>query len=971
MNGRELWTSNGTAAGTVMVSTSNRTGLVTGPGDADIQNLTVVNDVVTFVANDGVLGREVWLSDGTTSGTFVAADFIPGTSSSNPSSLFGFNGNLIFSASNAETGAEPRSAVTAPKISIEQPVTVALPSNGSALVDVTPTAPVPFGTGPTASASLSFTIKNGGINNLRNVSALLSGLHASEFSIATKPLSVIPGSGSSTLVIKFTPKEGGERVARLTVLSSDPLIPSFVINLSGECTKETTVTSQPTSQFVKVGAPVTLSAAGTTTATTPLTIQWRRNGAAIAGAVTNPLYLWSAKLTDAGAYTAQFKSNTTTAGTGTSDAAQLSVVEDFSPARVQSGAATAKTTIDVKATSSGTAFPLRYQWKRSANSNLTSPESLVNSTPAAVTKYTNVTTPTLTITGAVEADSQFYFCEVRDVNNNMLVGGTTHLKVFSFPPQVDATQTMPHGIVSRFYSHQILLADNTIARTPLTFSATGLPPGLAVDTTTGLISGRPTKSGSYSSIVISATNKVTPLPVAITMNTVQILAMPTGLDGFYTGRVARDPNLNDGLGGRFELTVTKDTGAFSGHFIMGTLRLPFKGGLDIGITAGQSPTTATPYEATVTVPRPGFLAPITFTFTIDDVTKNHFSSGQVSVATSAGPVVAAVSGWKQIRKATPTAESAIAYAGLYNFGIRLPAQINSAANPNLSNLSVPQGNGYGSFTVAAAGTLTLAGRTPDGETLTGSTFVGPSGQVLFFQTLYTTVRKGSILGQLNLGLGTAPDPNDTTDNTLTSTVLDWVRPPNPAVVSAAVATRTYRAGFGLAGTPVVTPVELEAFGGRYVPPLTLLKITSPPTPTPVPTIANAEVKFNEGGVDVVAPPVVGSSPEPDITAAVTSTNTVVVISPNPNAAKTRITPTRTTGAISGGFTLINGNARTVAPLTPNPILRTATYQGLIVPDNVATTHEGVGYFMLPQLPNNTTLNTMTPILSGKMTFKKL
>jgi hypothetical protein len=44
----------------------------------------------------------------------------------------------------------------------------------------------------------------------------------------------------------------------------------------------------------------------------------------------------------------------------------------------------------------------------------------------------------------------------------------------------------------------------------------------------------------------------------------------------------------------------------------------------------------------------------------------------------------------------------------------------------------------------------------------------------------------------------------------------------------------------------------------------------------------------------------------------------------------------------------------------------------MVPDNVANTHVGVGYFMLPQLPtaDNATLITTTPILSGKMIFKK-
>jgi hypothetical protein len=330
-----------------------------------------------------------------------------------------------------------------------------------------------------------------------------------------------------------------------------------------------------------------------------------------------------------------------------------------------------------------------------------------------------------------------------------------------------------------------------------------------------------------------------------------------------------------------------------------------------------------------------------------------------------------VSGWKQIRKATPSGESAFAYAGLYNFGIQLPAQVNSAANPNIADPRVPQGNGYGSFTVAAAGTLTMAGRTPDGEALTGGTFVGPTGQVVFFQTLYATARRGSIHGLLQLGTGAPSSLADTTDNTLVSTRLDWVRPANPAAVSATTSTRTYRAGFGLSGTPVVTPVELEAFGGRYVAPPTLLKISAPPAATPLPTTSNAEVVLTQGGLAANFPAGAGASFNPDLDVAVTATNTIVVVGSNP--AKTAITPARATGVISGRFSLSDANARTVAPLTPNPILRAVSFQGLIVPNNVANTHEGVGYFMLPQLPtaDNATLVTTTPILSGKMIFKKL
>jgi hypothetical protein len=138
-----------------------------------------------------------------------------------------------------------------------------------------------------------------------------------------------------------------------------------------------------------------------------------------------------------------------------------------------------------------------------------------------------------------------------------------------------------------------------------------------------------------------------------------------------------------------------------------------------------------------------------------------------------------------------------------------------------------------------------------------------------------------------------------------------------------------------------------------------------------PTTANAEVVFTQGGLASNFPSGTGASLDPDLNVAVTTTNTTVVVGSNP--AKTSITPNSRTGAISGRFSLSDANVRTAAPRTPDPILRAVSFQGVIVPNNDDLTHEGVGYFMLPQLPtvDNATLVTTTPILSGKMVFKKL
>jgi ELWxxDGT repeat protein len=71
-DGKQLWKSDGTAAGTTMVKAINPS------GSSDTSDLTNVDGTLYFAANDGVHGEELWKSNGTAAGTVMVKDLDTG-----------------------------------------------------------------------------------------------------------------------------------------------------------------------------------------------------------------------------------------------------------------------------------------------------------------------------------------------------------------------------------------------------------------------------------------------------------------------------------------------------------------------------------------------------------------------------------------------------------------------------------------------------------------------------------------------------------------------------------------------------------------------------------------------------------------------------------------------------------------------------------------------------------------------------
>jgi ELWxxDGT repeat protein len=107
VHGIELWKSDGTTAGTVMVKDIN-------PGVDDGVNGTIItmNGIVYFVGNDGTHGLELWKSDGTDAGTVMVKDILPGVNKSGIriggglGTAINASGTLYFAADDGSTGLE-------------------------------------------------------------------------------------------------------------------------------------------------------------------------------------------------------------------------------------------------------------------------------------------------------------------------------------------------------------------------------------------------------------------------------------------------------------------------------------------------------------------------------------------------------------------------------------------------------------------------------------------------------------------------------------------------------------------------------------------------------------------------------------------------------------------------------------------------------------------------------------------------
>lgn len=459
--------------------------------------------------------------------------------------------------------------------------------------------------------------------------------------------------------------------------------------------------TEPASQFVKVGDPVTFAVVATGPG---LKYQWKKNGANIAGATSSIYSIASAALTSAGNYQCAITNAVTGVTPVNSAIAELFVVDGASSKTLQTSG---NKTFTVNA-AGPTGSTLTYAWR----------DSVTNPITDVVGHRTGTATKSLVFTGLVPTDSEYYVCKVSKTGSSTLFhdSGTFTLAVTDQVPVV-TTSSLPVAVVGVPYSYQVTV-DPALRKTPTSFIFAGLPAGLTGNVTTGLISGKPTTAGT-SNVTLSAKNSATSAPVGPL--SLVVVGLPDPVKGSFAGLINKSGIVPD-AGGRFEISVTP-LGAFTAKVL-----LPGVTGVNSftgAVVPAFTGSTVTSVSGVATFKLTGGVfgtvrpanSPASLSFTIDATT-----GAVTGTFTDRGNIYTLVGGVRNVWGTTPAPK-----AGDFTSLFDIPSAL-------VGDYETPQGSGYATFKVATNGTLTFAGKTADGIAFTLATFIGSAGEIVGIST---------------------------------------------------------------------------------------------------------------------------------------------------------------------------------------------------------------------------------------------
>lgn len=419
--------------------------------------------------------------------------------------------------------------------------------------------------------------------------------------------------------------------------------------------------------------------------------------------------------------------------------------------------------------------------------------------------------------------------------------GVTYSAALTFTPPILEAPIFPALVVSESLNFTL----NAQAGT--TFTAVGLPPGLVLNTRTGVITGRPTVSGVFKVVV---TAKRTGSPTVSYISSLAVKALPRSAVGTYLAYIMPDSTIDGDPGGRIDLTTT------------------LKGTYTLKITQKLKTTSVTGVLNTSSSAVPSLSSTLADgTQIVLDLKADDTLSGTVFMDLNQ----ATVTGWRKIydRLVYPASDEMGYYSVSLNVGMF-----------NIGNDSVPQGTGFAGITIGEDGVTKFTGMAADGSLLTSTGFMGPDGEILVYVPLYAKL--GSISGILTQSL----DPTGGySENSITGSL---------ALSKPQTTGRTYTAEINQVELVVEGKYLARAAAGSIV--LGLPSSSDPST-----------LDFSLGGLDAASinPDLVDA-----VTFLRPTLKTVIPAAGSAmNPGRTTLLINTATGSVTGNFYLVDGTLR--------------------------------------------------------------